>query len=353
MSSRFCVVAFCMLIITSCVFGQRNPHWGIHDMNRPKPQVVVPGKASTQDKAGTAPSDAIVLFNGNGLGEWCSMEGEKPKWKATNDYMETVGGSGALRTWQAFGDCQLHVEWAAPTPAKGNGQGRGNSGIFLMGQYEIQVLDSYQNDTYADGQASAIYGQYPPLVNANRKPGEWQTYDIIFTRPRFKDSGELKSPAIVTVLLNGVLTQNHTKILGPTNWQNIGEYKKHPDKMFLALQDHSNPVRYRNMWIRELPEGGHAQKGKKQIALPDNIMQKYVGQYKVGENGKISVAIKDGQLYIQPNNNSWYPLNAHSKTEFSTSILAADVVFELDENGNPLSLIEYMGGGETKGIKLE
>lgn len=333
------------------VVAQRSRIWGIHDMNRPKPPVVDPGTASTQEQPGTPPSDAIVLFNGTDLSQWCTMTGDKPKWKVKGNFMETVAGTGQIRTWQAFGDCQLHVEWATPNPPHGTGQGRGNSGVFLMGQYEVQVLDSYKSDTYADGQASAIYGQYPPLVNVCRAPGQWQTYDIIFSRPHFDDDGKLIKPAFITVIQNGVVTQNHVKILGPTNWQNSLPYEKHPPKLFLALQDHANPVRYRNIWIRELPEPGMHGKSRKQITIPDNMLDRYVGVYKVSERHQITVSKEFGQLYIVPNMVSKYPLNAESLTRFFTSKLASDVVFDIDANGNVTGLTEFMGGGKEVAIK--
>jgi hypothetical protein len=166
--------------------------------------------------------------------------------------LECVKGSGYIRTLQAFGDCQLHVEWAAPTPPEGTSQGRGNSGVFLMGMYEVQVLDSHENVTYADGQAAAAYGQHPPLVNASLPPGQWQTYDILFTRPRFNDRGEVTSPARLTVLHNGVLVQHNVELVGPTGWLKRDPYRAHPDKLPISLQDHGNPVRYRNLWVREL-----------------------------------------------------------------------------------------------------
>ena len=162
------------------LFGQTQ--WKIHDMERPQPRVIEPATASTQDQAGRPPSDAIVLFNGKDLSQWRGEKQDATGWKVENNYMETVKGTGMLFTRQPFGDCQLHIEWATPSPATGDGQGRGNSGVYLMGKYEIQVLDSYQNKTYPDGQAAAIYGQYPPLVNASRKPGEWQTYDVDLPR---------------------------------------------------------------------------------------------------------------------------------------------------------------------------
>ena len=179
-----CVAAFgCFLL-----FGQTQ--WKIHDMDRPQPRVIEPATASTQEQPGRPPSDAIVLFDGKDLSQWRGKDNEAAKWKVENNYMETVKGTGMIWSRQPFGDCQLHIEWRTPTPAVGESQGRGNSGVYLMGTYEIQVLDSYDNKTYPDGQAGAVYGQFPPLVNASRKPGEWQTYDAIFRGPRFDSSGQ-------------------------------------------------------------------------------------------------------------------------------------------------------------------
>jgi hypothetical protein len=164
----------------------------------------------------------------------------------------TVNGTGSIATKQAFGDCQLHVEWASPAEVNGEGQGRGNSGIYLQGRYEVQVLDSYHNQTYYHGQAGSIYKQYAPLVNVCRKPGEWQAYDIIYHAPRFDGGGKLQKPATVTVLQNGVLVQDHVEIKGGTSYKGAPKYEAHPLKQPLALQDHHNPVRYCNIWIREL-----------------------------------------------------------------------------------------------------
>ena len=222
--------------------------WSIHDMDRPPPPVVDPGSA------GRPPSDAIVLFGGEDLSQWRMKGGEPAKWKVDAGYVEIVPGSGDLVTTRAFGDCQLHLEWATPAPAKGEGQDRGNSGVFLMGRYEVQVLDSYRRRTYADGQAAAIYGQFPPLVNASRAPGEWQEYDIIFHRPRFEKDGQLVSPARVTVFHNRVLVHDDVELAGATAHQAKATYTAHPDRLPLLLQDHGNPVRYRNLWVRELPE---------------------------------------------------------------------------------------------------
>jgi hypothetical protein len=180
-------------------------------------------------------------------------DGKPAGWKVENGYMEVVAKTGNISTRDSFGDCQLHVEFSEPTPAEGESQERGNSGVFLMSTYEIQVLDSYENKTYADGQAGAVYGQYPPLVNASRPPGQWQTYDVVFHAPRFA-KGKLTAPARVTLLHNGVLVQDNVELTGPTAHGERPAYKPGPDKGPLQLQDHGNPLRYRNIWIRELHE---------------------------------------------------------------------------------------------------
>ncbi|RPH35876.1 DUF1080 domain-containing protein, partial [bacterium] len=169
-------------------------------------------------------------------------------------YFATVAGTGYIHTQEAFGDVQLHVEWATPASPKGSGQGRGNSGVFLMGLYEIQVLDSYQNETYADGQAAAVYAEYPPMYNASRPPGEWQSYDIFFRRPRFDGKGMLLGPARLTLLHNGILVQDNVELTGPNSWLTNAPYKAHADRLPVSLQDHSNPVRFRNIWARDLAD---------------------------------------------------------------------------------------------------
>lgn len=223
--------------------------WPIHSMDRPVPPVVAPG-AYVADSP--PPSDAIVLFDGHDLSQWRASDGGPAKWTVANGDFQVAAGTGAIQTAQGFGDCQLHIEWEAPAPPHGEGQERGNSGVFLMGLYEVQVLDSYDNRTYADGQAAALFGQYPPLVNASRKPGEWQTYDIVFHRPRFTAGGGVASPAHVTVLHNGVLVQDNAVLTGPTAFGKRPPYKAHADALPLSLQDHGYPVRFRNVWIRKL-----------------------------------------------------------------------------------------------------
>src|SRR6267378_5254250 len=233
-------------------YAQVDSRWKIHDTDRPLPPVIDAGTPSTQDSPGRPPSDAVVLFDGKDLSKWAHKDGSAAKWKVESGYFEVVPKTGYIYTREAFGDCQLHVEFAEPIPAKGENQDRGNSGVFLQGLYETQVLDSYQSKTYADGQAGAIYGQYPPLVNAARPPGQWQSYDIVFHGPRFDKGGKLLRPARVTVLHNGVLVQDNVELSGPTAHKARPPYSPQPEKLPLALQDHSNPVRFRNIWIREL-----------------------------------------------------------------------------------------------------
>lgn len=213
----------------------------------PVPKVVTPGQNST-----SAPSDAIVLFDGKEASAWKGKEGGAAGWTVADGALTVKAGAGDITTKQGFGDCQLHIEWRTPAEVKGEGQGRGNSGIFLMGKYELQVLDNYNNQTYSNGQAGSIYKQLIPLKNASRKPGEWQTYDVIFMAPRFNEDGTVKSPATITVIHNGVLVQNHSTIAGSTEYIGAPSYKKHGDKEPITLQDHGNPVSYRNIWIREL-----------------------------------------------------------------------------------------------------
>ena len=238
--------------ITTICNAQVDTKWKIHDPNRPLPPVINPGTPSTQDSPGRPPSDAVVLFDGKDLSKWAHKDGSAAKWKVENGSVEVVAKTGYIYTRESFGDCQLHVEFAEPVPPKGESQERGNSGVFLMGLYEIQVLDSYENKTYADGQAAAVYGQYPPLVNASRPPGQWQTYDIVFHGPRFDKDGKLLRPARVAVFHNGVLVQDNVELTGPTAHAARPPYSPHAEKLPLALQDHGNPVRFRNIWIREL-----------------------------------------------------------------------------------------------------
>ena len=211
----------------------------------PEPAVVKPGGH------GRAPSDAVVLFDGKDLSKWTGRNG-KAGWTVANGAMTVEPGTGSISTRDGFGDVQLHIEWRTPTEIVGAGQGRGNSGVFLMERYEVQVLDSYENRSYSNGQAGSIYKQHIPLVNASRAPGEWQTYDIVFMAPRFRGDGSLERPATMTVLHNGVLVQNHVEIQGPTVFRGSPRYEAHAPKAPIQLQDHRNFVSYRNIWVREL-----------------------------------------------------------------------------------------------------
>lgn len=222
-----------------------NPY--ITEMWTPVPQVVKPG-ATPSDP----PSDAIILFDGKSTSAWKSESGDNMQWTVAEGILTVKPRSGNISTVEQFGDCQLHIEWRAPAAVSGEGQGRGNSGIFLMGRYEIQVLDSYENKTYSNGQAASIYKQYIPLVNTSKKPGEWQTYDIIFMAPRFNTAGMVKSPPTVTVIHNGVLVQNHVTLLGSTEYIGLPKNEQTTEKGPLVLQDHQNEVSYRNIWIRNL-----------------------------------------------------------------------------------------------------
>ena len=222
-----------------------------HDRSRPAPTIVAPGAAVSTP----APADAVVLFDGKDLGQWRSQKekGATAAWKVADGAFEVVKGTGGIETKQSFGDVQLHIEWMAPSPAVGTSQDRGNSGVFFgAGKYEVQVLDSYEAKTYPDGQAGALYGQFPPLVNPTRPPGEWQAYDIVFEMPRFDASGALVKRARATVFLNGVLVQNAKELIGPTTNKVRTPYSAHPAALPLSLQDHNHPVRFRNVWVREL-----------------------------------------------------------------------------------------------------
>lgn len=226
--------------------------WRVHDGDRPAPPVVTPPTFSTQARPGDPPSDAVALFDGSGLDAWRGRDGAAA-WRLVGDgTMEVVPGSGDIRTRAAFGSCQLHVEWRAPEAVRGESQGRGNSGVFLLGLYEVQVLDGYANPTYADGQTAAIYGQYPPLVNACVPPGAWHAYDIVFEAPVYA-GGTLTAPAHITVLHNGVLVHHRQRLLGPTLHRELASYDApHGPTGPLVLQDHGDLVRFRNIWLRPI-----------------------------------------------------------------------------------------------------
>lgn len=246
------IFLFVLLILPAAVFAQQKPSMSMKpemtEIWDPEVKIIKPG-----DKYGDAPSDAIVLFDGKNLeAEWVKDNGDKPEWKVENGAMTVSPGKGGIKTKRDFGDCQLHIEWRSPEVVKGESQGRGNSGVFLQG-YEVQVLDSYNNRTYRNGQAGSIYKQHPPMVNACKAPGEWQTYDIIYTAPVFKTDGTYLVPPKITVLHNGVVVQNASEVRGPTVFIGVPEYSVAPHgKGPISLQDHGDLVSFRNIWIREL-----------------------------------------------------------------------------------------------------
>ncbi len=327
--------------------------WKIHDMNRPHPPKV---KSSIQLPV-APPSDAIVLFDGKDISKWRSKDGGPAKWVVKDGYMESTRGSGYVYSRDSFGDMQLHVEWAAPVPAVGTGQGRGNSGVFLMGLYEVQVLDSYTNVTYADGQASAIYGQHPPLANASLPAGEWQAYDIFFRRPRFRPDGALSKPATVTVVHNGVLVQDHVEIWGPTSWLQYHPYHSHPNRMPLALQDHGNPVHFRNIWVRELPEatepGPATDDTKPLLMLSSEVLDRYTGEYRLENHTSMSIERDGEQMFARIADSVKLEMLVHSPTEFSLRWTAGRFTFDLNAEDVPTGLTFYIGGDELKAEKVQ
>ncbi|AGA24870.1 family 16 glycoside hydrolase [Singulisphaera acidiphila] len=328
--------------------------WRQHDVQRPKPKVVEPADAGIATKP---PKDAIVLFDGTNLDAWKSPSGKS--WKVIDGTMETVPGSGMIETKGKYGDIQLHIEWAAPNPPNGKGQDRGNSGIFLMGQFEIQVLDSYKAETYADGQAGAIYGQYPPLFNASRPPGEWQAYDIAFRRPRFDTSGKLLEPARITVFHNGILVQNNEEPFGPTSWLKWLPYEDHGSRGPITLQDHDHPVRYRNIWLRELPERP-APKAvddrPKSVALSTDLLDRYAGQYLLNDKAnapKATIAREGDHLTITfPFRPRPLALEPISETQFDLPFTDGRFTFRKDNAGQVTGVHFRIGDGERELTKV-
>jgi hypothetical protein len=319
-----------------------------HDRDQPAPPVVVPGQPSRGDHVGSAPSDAVVLFDGTNLDAWVAMDGSPTRWVMRDGALECVPESGYVRTLQAFGDCQLHVEWAAPVPVKGSSQGRGNSGVFFgLTRYEVQVLDSYQNHTYADGSAGSVYGQYAPLVNAMRPPGEWQTYDILYTAPRFEADGALRSPARLTVFHNGVLIQRDVPLTGPTTWIGRPPYHSHPVKLPISFQDHGNPVRFRNIWVRELDT-----ESRPEFFLPDALLNRYAGtyQFKDGDRKATVSRLPHGLLSLEFSGFQ-LTLYAGSRTEFFAK--DTDVRCEFREVGGELKLFISVGDGAMETTKVQ
>ena len=322
-------------------------HWKQHDMDRPRPEVVAP---ATQNLPAPVPEDAVVLFDGTDLSSWESVNGGTAEWRIEGDAFVVVPGTGAIQTTEGFGDVQLHVEWSAPTEIEGDSQGRGNSGVFLMKLYEVQVLDSYQNESYADGQAASIYGQYPPLSNAMRAPGEWNAYDIFFRRPRFSDAGAMEEPARLTVIHNGILVQNNEELWGGTNWIQAAPYSSHPEAMPIMLQDHGNPVRFRNIWVRPMearpaPEGATetAEAAPEAPALSAEALDAYAGQYERGP-GQVTTIRRDGDRLLANVIGYELELVPVSAEEFRFARSDVSLIFELDTAGTPQGLVMRLGG---------
>jgi hypothetical protein len=337
----------CSLAASGALRGAPDPNWLGHDRDRPMAPVVEPGTFSSQEQPGRPPSDATVLFDGNDISQWVAMDGSPTKWIVRDGALECVPGSGYVRTLQAFGDCQLHVEWASPNPPHGVSQDRGNSGVFFgYDRYEIQVLDSYQSKTYADGAAAAVYGQYPPLVNVTRPPGQWQTYDIVWTAPRFDADGNVVSKARETVFHNGVLVQNNVELTGPTGWIGRVPYKAHPERTPIAFQDHGHPVRYRNVWVRELGNPRH-----KEFMLPDALLDTYVGDYGRAKSNSFKVRrLADGLLSLTIANQDLV-MHAQSQTKFFA--LTTDAQCEFDFSGEKKVLRVSVGEDEVHAMSLE
>jgi hypothetical protein len=329
--------------------------WRQHDNQRPRPPAVEPAETSIAAKP---PKDAIVLFDGSNLDAWKSTYGGPAKWKLADGVMEIAPGTGPIETKGKYGDIQLHVEWASPKPPGGVGQDRGNSGIFLMDQFEIQVLDSYKAETYADGQAGAIYGQFPPLFNASRPPGEWQTYDIAFRRPRFDASGKLLERARVTLFHNGILVQNNEEPIGPTSWLRELPYTDHGDRGVISLQDHSHPVRFRNIWLRELPERAAppAETRPPTVTLTQEILDQYAGKYQLTEKAdgvKATIVRDGGHLVITfPFRPQPLVLEPISETEFDMPHTDGHFTFQKDSQGHVTGVLFRIGDGKRELKKL-
>lgn len=328
-----------------------SPRWRQHDVERPHPPAVAPA-----DNPSAPPKDAVVLFDGTKLDAWQSSGGAAAKWRVVDGAMETVPGAGMIQTRRQFGDIQLHLEWAAPSPPHGKGQDRGNSGLFLLGQYEVQILDSYQADTYADGQAGAIYGQFPPLANAARPPGAWQTYDIAFRRPRFDPSGQVIDPARITVWHNGILVQNNEEPFGPTMWLKWLDPEKNRDRGPLALQDHDHPVRFRNIWVRELPERALPPAGRvagdapaSTVKLPADALDRLAGEYRMGNQpgaAKVRFAREGDHLTVAfPFRPVALAILPTSPTEFAMPYTDGTFTFRVDDKGRATAVHFRIGDG--------
>jgi hypothetical protein len=336
--------------------GQARTGWAAHAMDRPHPEVTEP---TDQMVLAAPPPNAVVLFDGTDLSRWTTPDGGEVRWAVRGGYFEVTPGTGTIRTRDAFGDVQLHIEWASPSPPEGTGQDRGNSGVFLMGIYEVQVLDSYRSETYADGQAAAIYGQYPPRLNVSRPPGEWQTFDIFFRRPRFAEDGSLLEAARMTVLHNGVLVQNNEELLGPTAWLRYLPYEPHADELPIELQDHGSPVRFRNVWALPLPELTDPEPAyatrHRPLEMSGPELDRFVGRYdRPGAQAPITISREGETLHAdffwRPGTLELIPV---AEAEFVLAETDGRLVFELDDRGTPASLVFHLGGARMPARRAE
>ena len=345
------LILFCAANLNLQLLAQLPSGWKSHDMARPRPPVVHPAEPGPPV---SPPSDALVLFDGKDLSKWRSASGGPAGWKVRDGYMEVSKSAGSIWTKEIFGDVQLHLEWSAPQSDEG-GQGAGNSGLYLMGQYELQILSSHETETYADGQAGALYGQFPPLVNASRSPGAWQSYDIVFRRPRFDPNGELLQPARVTLFHNGVLAQDSTELVGPTAWLQPKPYTAHPDQLPMMLQNHGAPNRFRNIWVRRLRE--YAEPGplgpvRPIIPMSAEQLAAYAGTYEYERGGELSIVLEDGILLARMYAEKHLELVPRSQREFELRWTAAQFVFDLDSKGHPTALTFHIGGETRRARRL-
>lgn len=324
--------------------------WRQHDMARPRPAVVEPAGWSV---GVPAPADAVVLFDGRDLAAWESASGGPAEWSVADGAFVVTPGKGAIRTRESFGDAQIHLEWASPAPPRGRGQDRGNSGLFLMGAFELQILDTYKAETYADGMAGAIYGQYPPLFNATRPPGEWQAYDVAFRAPRFDPSGALVEPARITAFLNGVLVQDNEPPVGGTSWLEAVAYQPGATTGPIELQDHGHPVRFRNIWVRKLPErvpATEAERGEpKIVAVPAADLDALSGAYGQADGVRLQITRQDDHLLLKlPFRATPLRIVPVAPLHFVLPYTDGDVTFEKDDAGKPTLVKLRIGDGSPR-----
>ena len=324
-------------------------------MTQPKPPVVV-GQGSAGPVA--VPADAVVLFDGKDLSQWVSDSGQPAGWTVRDGFFEVTPEAGSIQTRESFGDVQMHIEWASPNPAAGSGQNRGNSGVFLMGRYEIQVLDTFQADTYADGYAGAVYGQAPPLFNATLPPGAWQTFDIVFRGPRFSTDDKLLDAAHVTVIHNGVAVQNNERIPGPTSWLNTLSYQPHPREAPIRLQDHGQAVRFRNIWARRLPTriepSAEQSRPPRAIAKTPAELAAFAGAFQLGDDATkppVTMTVDGNGLIVRfPDRPVDMPIVPVSETVFEFVNTDATIEFKTDASGKPGDATMHIGGS-TRSLK--